>query len=271
VSISPTRGTLNISVNYTVTGFPHNAPVTITWRRLSGTTIAIATVNTNGAGAVIGTFKVPATTGGPNQQITFKSGSVARTWLFEVVPRIKSNTNPALRGQFADISLRGYAKNETVRIRWKKGTSWVTLATVVTSNTGSANVPVKVPTWAPDGLNSVRGDGTVFRQQTNAVNVQGGPYVPASALSPTPTATPTSTPTFMPTAPPTATFVPTETPAPEGTPTSPVKTPTPEPSAVATATAAAPDVDSTSEALPTAAPEPVKTQEEDTGVATPPG
>jgi hypothetical protein len=175
VTISPTRGTVNSTVKYTVTGFPHNAPVQITWRRLTGTTIAIATINTNSAGAASGTFKVPATTGGPGQQIIFKSGVVSRMRLFEVAPRIKSNTNPAVRGQYADVSLRGYAKQETVRIRWKKGTSWVTLATVMTSNTGSANVPVKVPTWAPNGFNSVRGDGTVFRQQTNAVNVQGGP------------------------------------------------------------------------------------------------
>jgi hypothetical protein len=149
--------------------------VQISWRRLSGATIAVGTVNTNGAGAVSGTFKVPATTGGPGQQITFKSGSVSRTVLFEVAPRIKVNASPAVRGQYADVSLRGYAKNESVRIRWKKGSSWVTLANVITSNTGSANVNVRVPTWAPNGLNSVRGDGSHFRQQTNAVNVQGGP------------------------------------------------------------------------------------------------
>ncbi|MCB1133104.1 MAG: hypothetical protein KDN05_18430 [Verrucomicrobiae bacterium] len=50
--------------------------------------------------------------------------------------------------------------------------SWVTIATVVTSNTGSANVDVTVPANASLGENSVRGDGTEFRQQTNAVTVE---------------------------------------------------------------------------------------------------
>ena len=59
-----------------------------------------------------------------------------------------------------------------MRIRWLVNGSWVTIATVVTSNTGSANVDVTVPANASLGENSVRGDGTEFRQQTNAVTVE---------------------------------------------------------------------------------------------------
>jgi len=69
------------------------------------------------------------------------------------------------------VSLRGYGKTETVRIRWLVAGSWVTVATVTTSNTGSATVSVTVPATADAGPNAVRGDGTVFRQQTNAVIV----------------------------------------------------------------------------------------------------
>jgi hypothetical protein len=163
-----------------VVGYPKNAWVKITWQRLSGSTIDIGTYFTNEVGSVKGQFRVPATEGGKGQKIIFTSGSVTKVADFEVVPRVKVTTNPAVRGLLADVSLRGYAKNETVRIRWLKGSSWITLATVVTSNTGSANVPVLVPLWAPDGMNSVRGDGTIFRQQTNTVYVQGGLYIPAS-------------------------------------------------------------------------------------------
>jgi hypothetical protein len=154
--------------------------VTIAWRRLSGNVLPIGTVQTDGAGAASGQFRVPATPGGPNQQITFVSGNVSKTVTFEVAPRIKILDSLAVRGQFVNVSLRGYAKSETVRIRWQQGARWITLATVLTSNTGSANVSVQVPTWAPNGFNSVRGDGTVFRQQTNTVYVQGGPYTPAA-------------------------------------------------------------------------------------------
>ncbi|MFL5758390.1 MAG: hypothetical protein ACJ789_01555 [Thermomicrobiales bacterium] len=185
VSMTPTRQTVNSFLHYTIIGFPHNAPVQITWRRLSGSIIAIATVQSSATGTATGVFRVPATTGGKGQLITFTSGSVSKTVSVEVAPRIKIIENSVQRGQFVDVSLRGYAKKESVRIRWQQGTSWVTLATVLTSNTGSANVMVKVPSFAPDGLNSVRGDGTVFRQQTNAVNVQGGPGPTAGASSAT--------------------------------------------------------------------------------------
>jgi hypothetical protein len=229
VAINPVRGIVNSTVRYSVTGFPHNASVAITWRRVSGATLSIATVNTNSVGAVSGSFRVPATPGGPNQRITFKSGTTSRAVLYEVVPRVKVNTTPAVRGQYADVSLRGYARYETVRIRWKKGTSWITLATVVTSSTGSKNVPVKVPLWAPNGLNSVRGDGTTFRAQTNSVLVSGGPFNPAaaSASMPTPTMTPSPSP------PATATTTPTVRP----TIAVSIETPSPEPSATPSSTA----------------------------------
>lgn len=187
---------MNSWIAFDVVGYPKNAPVQITWQRLSGGTINMGAYQTNEAGSVKGMLRVPATKGGAGQKIIFTSGGVSKTVLFEVLPRIKANTKPAVRGQVVDISLRGYEKNETVRIRWRMGWSWITVATVVTSNTGSANVPVLVPLWAPDGMNSVRGDGTKFRQQTNKVYVQGGPFVPASANSsnPLPIPVPTATP-----------------------------------------------------------------------------
>jgi hypothetical protein len=178
-SIFPQRTTVNNWIHYSLTSFPHNAPVTITWRRLSGTIIPIDTINTNSSGNATGKFRVPATPGGPGQLITFKSGSVSKTVSFEVAPRIKViyPDASAQRGQFVDVSLRGYAKNETVRIRWQDGDGigWRTIATVVTSNTGSKNIILPVPSFARNGIQSVRGDGTIFRQQTNVVNIQGGP------------------------------------------------------------------------------------------------
>ena len=91
---------------------------------------------------------------------------------FEVAPRIKVIPSTVSPGQTVDVSLRGFGKRESVRIRWLVNGSWVTIATVVTSNTGSANVDVTVPANADLGQNSVRGDGAEFRQQTNAVTVE---------------------------------------------------------------------------------------------------
>jgi hypothetical protein len=239
VTLNTDRTTVNNWVTFSIIGYPPNSPVQITWRRLSGSRINIDTVQTDGTGAAAGRFRVPATPGGPNQQIAFTSGSTTQTLLFEVAPRIKVLTNPAVRGDEVNISLRGYAKQEAVRIRWRNPADgkWVELARITTSNTGSANVLVTVPAWAPDGNNSVRGDGTVFRQQTNTVAVSGGPFQPASEASPTPspTATPTGTPTVTETPVETATSTPelTETPAVTETP---VETETPAETETATPT-----------------------------------
>ncbi|MFL5758601.1 MAG: Ig-like domain-containing protein [Thermomicrobiales bacterium] len=175
VSIYPTRQTVNSKVTYNVVGFPHNTTVNIRWKRLSGTIIDIGTAHTNNVGAVTGSFKVPAVIGGPNQEVSFTSGAVKKTALINVPPRIKILTNPAHCGQLAEVSLRGYQKGETVRIRWQDGdgVGWVQIGTTVTSNTGSQNVFMTVPNFAHNGLNSVRGDGPQSRAQTNIAYVQG--------------------------------------------------------------------------------------------------
>jgi hypothetical protein len=169
VTIEPTRGTVNTDVDYAITNFPASANGTIVWRRISGSTIDIGTFQTDATGAASGSFKVPATPGGAGQVITFASGTVSKTATYEVAPRIKVGTGAV--GQAVDVSLRGFGRVETVRIRWRINGSWVQVAQVTTSNTGSANIDVPVPAGATVGANSVRGDGTTFRAQTNVAMV----------------------------------------------------------------------------------------------------
>jgi hypothetical protein len=172
-SIFPTRQTVNSKLTYNLTGFPHNTTVHIRWKRLSGTIIDIGTVHTNSAGAATGSFLVPAVTGGKNQEVSFTSGTVKKIVLVNVPPRIKILTKPGQCGGQVEVSLRGYKKGETVRIRWQNGIHWVLVGTGVTSNTGSANFPVTVPGIAHNGFNSVRGDGPFSRAQTNIAKIQG--------------------------------------------------------------------------------------------------
>ena len=170
VTVDPTRGTVNTNVAYTVANFPANAAGTIVWRRTSGSTIDIGAFQTDGTGAASGTFKVPATPGGAGQVITFASGAVSRTATYEVAPRIKVATGAV--GQAVDVSLRGFGRQEQgIRIRWLINGSWVQVATMNASNTGSANQNVTIPTGATVGANSVRADGPQFRAQTNAATV----------------------------------------------------------------------------------------------------
>jgi hypothetical protein len=223
-SISPTRGTVNTWVNYQLSGFPANAIVEIRWRRTSGSLINLGSVSVNSAGARSGRIRVPATPGGNDQQIRFYTGSLRATAYYDVAPRIKATPSAASRGATINISLRGFGKKETVRIRWKRGSSWVELTRVVASNTGSANVNLRVPTWAPDGRTSIRGDGSSFRAQTNAFTVDGGALRSAEAspsTSPVASATPSATiaaATATATTPPTATATATATEPPIASP-----------------------------------------------------
>lgn len=220
------RGTVNSAVGYTLSYFPASTSLTVTWDGK-----ALGTALTGPDGALAGAFVVPAAPLG-SHTVRWSAGGWSVSAAFTVAPRIKVTPSTVRRGQTVDVSLRGFAKRETVLIRWKRGTSYVEVARVTTSNSGSANVLVPVPTWAADGATSVRGDGPTGRAQTNAVTVQGGAFRAASET--TPTATPTSTPPAIgspaasPVAPPVATDHPTPTPSPSLATPDPTPTPTNE-------------------------------------------
>ncbi len=255
------RGTVNGLASYSLSYFPSTAALAVTW---DGKPLGTATTAANGTLASV--FAIPATPVGYHT-VRWSTGNWSASATFEVVPRIKITPATVGRGQSVSVSLRGFAKKETVRIRWKRGGSWVELATVLTSNTGSANTTVPVPAWAEDGATSVRGDGPVARAQTNAVTVQGGAFraaedsatptetpsaspTPSATVSPTPAESATATPSdpAFPDASPTATFpdvipTPTDEPAPTATPTeSPPVPPSPTPSDTPTTTPSPTDV-----------------------------
>jgi hypothetical protein len=214
VGVNTSTGIVGSTVNYSLQYYPiHAQPVAITWDGKQ-----IGTVLTTNYGSTGGSFAVPASPMGTHS-VHWKYGHWDTHITFTVKPRIKvSPSSNVARGSTVNVSLRGYAKYETVSIRWKKGTSYVKVASVTTSSTGSANIDVKVPAWVPNGGTSVRGDGTYGHAQTNSVTVSGGAPLTSSAVKPaTPTATATSTPIPQPT----------ETPATvEATPAAPSATPT---------------------------------------------
>jgi hypothetical protein len=243
VKTSLKQGTVNSVVNYNLLYFPKNTFVSVRW---DGT--QMDSVFTSASGDVSNSLTIPAAPMG-SHQIRWVSGEFTATSSFTVVPRIKLTPSTVARGQTVNVSLRGYAAREVVRIRWKKDSTWVEVGRVTTSSTGSANINVVVPSFVPKGATSVRGDGSYGRAQTNAVTVSGGSLSGATKQTPTPTSTPTKTPTPTATpssvpATPIATLTPTETPTatPTDTPTTapieptkpvvetatPTETPTPE-------------------------------------------
>jgi hypothetical protein len=226
---SATTGSVNSTTGFTLQYFPTKTVVPITWDGKQ-----IGSILTGSGSFTDGSFIVPAAPMGPHT-VQWKYGHWSTKITYTVKPRIKVIPSAVSRGQTVNVSLRGYAKYETVNIRWKKGTSWVQVGQVKTSGTGSANINVKAPTWVKDGPTSVRGDGSFGHAQTNAVTVSGGSPLTSSTVK-TPTPTPTKTPTATPTKTPMATATGTPSPeatavpsTPEATATTPVETATPEP------------------------------------------
>ena len=214
------------SVPFTLLHFPSDPNVGIYFDGAK-----IGSVATDSLGNAINRFTVPAAPMGNHIVRFYRFGRNATT-TFTIKPRIKVIPNTTARGHTVDVSLRGYAAHETVRIRWKKGSAYVDIARVTTSSTGSANIDVHVPSFAPIGTNSIRGDGSVGHAQSNAVTVLATSSTKSAAkASPTSTktATPKSTVTTVlspPTPQSTATSAPAETATPEATATD-VETDTP--------------------------------------------
>lgn len=186
-SVDPTRTTVNSYVRVTVWNYPRNAVVQVILDRGSGGPV-LGTINTDALGNASERFRFPATEGGNDLMIGFNAlvdDDFYRTVPFELAPRVKSTTNPGVRGEQANISLRGFIKREPIRIRWKNPAtnSWVVVGTGVTSNTGSANIMVTVPAWAADGNHSVRAETPSFNAQTNVVFIQGGTMLTPSSLN----------------------------------------------------------------------------------------
>lgn len=163
---SATRGTVNSTLRVELAGFPADAYVELAF---AGATVA--TMTTGGDGTATTWFVVPAKPQGV-YQIRAVGGAADVVATYAIAPRIKVMPGAAGPGDQVAVSLRGFGRNEQIRIRWLVDGRYVQVGLVArTSNTGSANLIVTVPAGAPPGLTSVRGDGTLARAQTNAVFV----------------------------------------------------------------------------------------------------
>lgn len=165
LTMSSSRGTVNARIRVEIAGFPADANTEITFAG-----VPVATVTTDPSGTASVGITVPAKPKGP-YEVSASAAAVSAVAAYEIAPRIKVSPGSAGPADQVGISLRGFAKNERVRIRWLIDGRWVEIYVVTrTSNTGSANVTVTVPDVDP-GPAKVRGDGTIARAQTNAFDV----------------------------------------------------------------------------------------------------
>lgn len=163
MTMNSARGTVNAKVRLDIAGFPANTYVEVSF---AGATVAALTTTPSGTAFV--KMTVPAKPKG-RYEVRAATAAVNASATYEVVPRVKVIPGSAGPGDQVEISLRGFAKNERVRVRWLVGGRWVELFVIErTSNTGSANIFIDVPANASSGPAKVRGDGAIARAQTNA-------------------------------------------------------------------------------------------------------
>jgi hypothetical protein len=145
LEFSPGTGYVNTKVVVSVNSFPGNKSVKVTF---DGVWVCSLTTASNGTGSCY--FKVPATDMGLHKVIA-TGGGISAFRYFNVDPRVKLTPNYGPRGTTMDVSLRGFGYRTYVTVKWYNATQKITIKTLTTSSTGSANFYFKVPSNAMVG------------------------------------------------------------------------------------------------------------------------
>lgn len=215
MSLSPSEGTVKSTMGLGASYFPIAVTVKATFDGAS-----LASFTSGADGRVTGTFKIPDATAGTHT-IKLTHGAWTSTASLLVKARIRVTPTEAAPGTPVVLNLTGFHASEAVTIKWKKGTTWVTVATTTVSTKGTRNKTVTVPAWATAGTASIRGIGSAGTDvKTNGLTVPAALPDSLPATS-TPIPEPTATPTLVPTATATPELTASPIPDPTWTPTEP--------------------------------------------------
>jgi len=155
VDLSPGTGYVNSKVVVTVNSYPANKTVQMTF---DGVPVCSLMTAADGTGTCY--FRVPATDMGLHL-VTGTGGGTTASRYFNVDPRVKLTPNYGPRGTVMDVSLRGFGARYGVTVKWYNATQKITIKTLTTSSTGSANFSFTVPS------NAVPGPYKVWAKQYN--------------------------------------------------------------------------------------------------------
>ena len=171
LSLSPTSGYVGRTVTASVSGFTQSRTVTITW---DGTTVATTTSSVVGDGSA--SFTTPKARKG-SHKVTATAGTTSASATFTIRPSLAVSPTRGKVGRTVSVTLRGYAKAESITVAWDSTSKQLT--TVIASSSGSADVQVVIPP-APGGTHKVIGAGTTGSLASASFRV-----VPSVKLTPT--------------------------------------------------------------------------------------
>ena len=256
-TISPTKGSANLSVTLTGQNFAGGETVRVYWDS-SATAAGTGTADSTGDVSIV--VHAPTVYGSHTAKLTgTRNGLSART-TYTVVQRVRTKPTSGSSATTVTVYGTGWPVGETVTFRWQS-TSGTRLCSATTDSTGYVDCTFKPSASATNGTYRIYGtDGVRSASTTFTVTGFGGSD--DTDATATETATATASPTETPVdGSPIATPIASETATPEASPTdaAPEETVTPD----ATETAAPAPTDSpteTSTAEPTATAEPVTVQ-----------
>ncbi len=235
-SLSPTSGKVNGTITVSCTKFRANEVINVYLDSTSNDRLMGIVASSAGSGSK--EFKIPTLVRGGHSVISRGATSGKQTTdTFSVVPSLALSPKFGPSGTTVRVSLRGFAKGETITLKWyTTASSTQTLLTgQVATSVGSKSLTFVVPAGTV-GLHKVEATGSRgnkasanFSLRAASVSAAEEPptEIPAATATSTtePTATPSTEPTDDPepirTPRPTRTARPTRTPVPTGTPASP--------------------------------------------------
>lgn len=162
IHLSSTSGYVGDNVNVSVSRFAKNKTITVTW---DGKTIASLTSSSAGDGST--SFAVPVAFKGEHT-VAAKSGGAVASTTYTVKPRLRLSQDTAKVGDTVSLTLRGYAKGESIAIALDSTSH--TLLTVTASGSGSASGKIVVPATV-GGRHKLIGLGTTGSQSTASLTV----------------------------------------------------------------------------------------------------
>jgi subtilisin len=152
LALSRAAAQVDQTVAMTMEGYRPNDIIKI---KLDNKVITQTTVNGSGFGTIA--VKVPAASKGEHV-ITAVSHTYGVSQDLRIAPRLRLFPASGIPGSGFEVSLRGFAARQQVAIKWFNGSSYVTLGSVHTSNTGSANVRYYVPSLSYRGGHRIEAD-----------------------------------------------------------------------------------------------------------------
>jgi hypothetical protein len=146
VTLSPSVGKIGTAITISLRGYAAGEQIDVTWQDSATRSTSIGRVTASSLGSASTSFTVPEATRGAHLIEGVGGSSNSATARFTVAPVLTLSSATGSVGSNLAVTLSGFASAESVALRWyDTSTATSLLASVVTSDRGSASISVAIP------------------------------------------------------------------------------------------------------------------------------